>query len=313
MVEKREIDILLVTYNAEKYIAQALDSIFNQTLCDNMSARIVVVDDCSKDGTLSIIHCKEKESPFPFKYIEGNNNLGITRNYQRAFSNCTADYVAVLEGDDYWCSPKHLQQHIDFLEEHKECSMSANRFVILRQSTGVMDSPNKEIICSGAYKLIALSDLFPYNHIGNFSSCVYRGSNLKKINQKIWDVQIDYVDDWMIAMELAHYGLIGQLQDCTTVYRQNDASTWANLSVKEKRQRTIHRIEECDKFYNYKYSKQFNAHKQLIKESISYNQMSEMRKKYPLIIVYVYEFVRHIPKLFLSPDAKNKLKKWLKK
>ena len=95
------VDIILVSYNQESYIRQAVESILNQQVSDGVDVRVIIADDHSDDNTLSIIAEYEKRSRFPFYYLPHENNMGMQRNYQRAFASCQGDYVMILEGDDY--------------------------------------------------------------------------------------------------------------------------------------------------------------------------------------------------------------------
>ena len=122
-----KLNIVLITYNQAQYIAQALDGLIMQRLDSDVEVLVIVADDASTDDTLAIIRTYEAQSPFPFIYLPQEVNMGHVLNYKRAFAACTGDYVAILEGDDWWCNPYHLQKHLDFLDEHHECVLSANR------------------------------------------------------------------------------------------------------------------------------------------------------------------------------------------
>ena len=77
-----QLDILIISYNQEQYIAQAVESILMQRVSDDVQVRVIVADDCSKDNTLEIIKSYEEKSPFPFVYLAADTNLGISKNYQ---------------------------------------------------------------------------------------------------------------------------------------------------------------------------------------------------------------------------------------
>lgn len=118
-------NIILITYNQEKDIRQALESILMQKRTFDFN--IIVADDCSTDTTLQIISEYAEKSDIEFIFLPQTSNLGYIKNYQRAFAACNRDYIAIMEGDDYWLSPSHLENHIRFLANHPECSMSYNR------------------------------------------------------------------------------------------------------------------------------------------------------------------------------------------
>src|SRR5437879_4589544 len=118
--------VLLVTYNHAKYVAQALDSILMQR--PDFDFEIVVADDCSSDLTTSII--KEYEKQYSqLRVLPPDNHLGISRNYQRGFAACRGEYIAVLEGDDYWISPRKLQAMSAFLNRNPHCSFCFHRII----------------------------------------------------------------------------------------------------------------------------------------------------------------------------------------
>lgn len=125
------VDVILVSYNQENYIAQAVESILMQQVRDDVVVRIIVADDCSTDNTLKIIKSYDSfrtsfsydRKKIKFLYLSSPINLGLGGNYQRAFAACDADYISILEGDDYWTNPQKLQKQIDFLEENTDSGL----------------------------------------------------------------------------------------------------------------------------------------------------------------------------------------------
>src|SRR5256885_224442 len=100
---KYKLSVLVTVYNHEKYIAEALDSILNQKV--NFEFEIVIADDVSTDSTKSIIEKYAKEHPHRnIRILKSEKNLGITKNLQRGLQSCQGEYIAILEGDDYWIS-----------------------------------------------------------------------------------------------------------------------------------------------------------------------------------------------------------------
>ena len=96
-----KVSVLVVTRNHEKYIRQALDSVVMQET--DFDFEVVIADDFSDDLTLVI--AEEYQRHFhSLQLLPSEKHLGITRNYQRGFAACVGEYIAVLEGDDYWTS-----------------------------------------------------------------------------------------------------------------------------------------------------------------------------------------------------------------
>lgn len=91
------ISIAMPTYNGEKYLRSQLDSIYAQTMAPD---EVVVVDDCSKDGTVEIL--KDYKKKYGLKYYVNEKNLGYNRNFEKAISLCSGDYIALSDQDDVW-------------------------------------------------------------------------------------------------------------------------------------------------------------------------------------------------------------------
>lgn len=116
--ECADVDIMMLTYNHEKYIAQALDSILRQKT--QYSYRILIGEDCSTDHTRKIVEDYYWKYPNKIEAILWEKNVGGLKNDLEIMHRCNARYVACLEGDDYWTSPNKLQKQISFLEKHPE-------------------------------------------------------------------------------------------------------------------------------------------------------------------------------------------------
>ena len=133
-----KLDIVYISYNQAPYVADALGGIIMQQLPSNIEARVLIADDCSSDGTVDVIKEYEHMSPFPFVYLESNYNIGMLENYRRVFQSIEGDYVAILEGDDYWTDPFKLQKQILFLSAHPECGMCYTDCSILGGTDSVL-------------------------------------------------------------------------------------------------------------------------------------------------------------------------------
>jgi glycosyltransferase involved in cell wall biosynthesis len=96
-----KVSIALAAYNGEKYLKKQLESIFSQTHSD---IEVVVCDDCSTDKTLKILASYRKEKRL--RIFINKKNLGYIKNFERAISLCTGDYIALSDQDDVWMPDK---------------------------------------------------------------------------------------------------------------------------------------------------------------------------------------------------------------
>jgi len=98
------VSIALCTYNGAAYLKEQLDSLINQTYTN---LEIIAVDDRSSDNTIEILH--RYASDFPgrnIKVYSNEQNLGYTRNFEKAIGLCTGEYIALCDQDDIWDTDK---------------------------------------------------------------------------------------------------------------------------------------------------------------------------------------------------------------
>ena len=134
------VSVCVTTYNHEKYVAQALDSIIAQKT--KYSMEVLVGDDCSTDNTQAILRQYEKQYPGFFKMFYRKRNMyhSIPTNSMDLRSRACGKYVIILEGDDYWTDNHKLEEQIDFLEGHQEYLAVAHNCVAVNETS----QPNGE-------------------------------------------------------------------------------------------------------------------------------------------------------------------------
>lgn len=92
------VSIALATYNGEKFIAEQLDSLINQTY---QELEIIICDDGSTDKTVEIIqNYQQKDSRICL--FQNETNLGVLKNFEKAISLSSGDYIALSDQDDIW-------------------------------------------------------------------------------------------------------------------------------------------------------------------------------------------------------------------
>lgn len=134
------VSIYCGTYNHEKYIEEALDSILKQKV--NFDIEVLVGEDCSTDGTKSVLKAYEKKHPgrLTVFYRDHNMNKEKLTNTRDLKMRCKGKYVIALEGDDFWLDEYKLQKQVDFLETHPEFIAVAHNCVVVGEDS----KPNGE-------------------------------------------------------------------------------------------------------------------------------------------------------------------------
>ena len=92
----KKISVLMGVYNCENTLAEAIDSIIQQTYTN---WELIICDDGSNDNTLKIaMEYAEKDSRI--RILKNNKNIGLNATLNRCWKNATGDYIARMDGDD---------------------------------------------------------------------------------------------------------------------------------------------------------------------------------------------------------------------
>lgn len=123
-----KLSVFVVTYNQERYIRQCLDSIMMQQV--DFDYEVIIGEDCSTDSTATI--CDEYAEKYPFVHVyHHSKNIGLLKNWEFVMNRCQGEYIALLEGDDYWIDGNKLQRQVDWLDAHPEYTLTFTRAEIL--------------------------------------------------------------------------------------------------------------------------------------------------------------------------------------
>lgn len=222
------VSVIIVCYNQEKYIAKALTSALAQK--GDFTYEIIVSDDGSADGTPKIIEDFCKKHPKIMRRIGGTQNVGISANFKRCFEEAAGEFVAVLEGDDYWLDDRNLKDKLEFIRKNPECSMVFSKTQMLFEEKGeleirYLDRQNR--IASN--KVTGLDFLLDpsMNLIVNFSSCFFRTDLMRTLPQRIYDYRLSEIS---VAFFLEQHGPIGYINKPLSAYRHHGGGAWSGLN-----------------------------------------------------------------------------------
>lgn len=263
--EKFRLTILLVTYNQERFIRQAMESILQQEFEGKIE--LIVADDTSTDRTPEIIREYDgRDSRFLFRYLERTGNLGGTKNYQRGFAACSGDYIAIMEGDDYWSSPLKLRRQADFLGSHRECDLCAVNFHVLDESNSQMYPRTP---AGSGYRYISARDLIADNIVSNFSTCMYRKSALDSLPEGLFEIS-SY--DWIVNICVARNSMIGYLEEPMSVYRLHAQGIWTQMTQLEQLKAQLELLAPYDALTEGVFHDEFEALKNRLEEAIAQSE-----------------------------------------
>lgn len=245
-----KVSVSIITYNQEPYIGDAIDSVLMQRA--NFDYEIVVGDDGSTDRTREILLDRQIKHEGKIRLLFHEKNMGDygRSNLVITLNACRGEYVAILDGDDYWTSSDKLQRQADFLDRHRECSACFHRFKL-------RDEHGRETVAArppGRRTFYTLEDVLLGNFIG-FSTTMFRRGLFELPAWYMGDV----VGDWVVHVLNAEQGNIGFIDDVMTACRDHDDSmshlgggVWLRtlgiqtcLILKEQFGRKRHRALDC--------------------------------------------------------------------
>lgn len=129
MNAKPDLSIVVATYNHEKFVSEAIESILKQKT--HYSYEVWIGDDCSSDNTQLILRDYMHKTPDNFHYILRKKNIGADQNFSELYSKTNGRYLIVLEGDDYWIDDNKIEFQLNFLETHKEYFAIAHNTLVI--------------------------------------------------------------------------------------------------------------------------------------------------------------------------------------
>lgn len=215
-----KVSVAMITYNHEEFIAKALDSVLLQET--NFEYEIVIGEDCSTDNTRNIIIDYSKKYPGKLRLLLNETNLGMHRNGVETLQSCKGEYIAMLEGDDYWTSPVKLQKQVAFLDSHPECAICFHNVTEVYKDG---DRESHSFIRNDCKEFYTVEDLLRKNFIPT-PSTMFRNGLVPKVPE--W-VSLLPMGDWPLHILNALHGKVGYINETMAVHMNHRGGAWAAM------------------------------------------------------------------------------------
>jgi glycosyltransferase involved in cell wall biosynthesis len=242
----------MVTYNQERYIAQAIESALTQRT--TFPFEIVIGEDCSTDTTRAIVCDFARRNPDQIRLRLAESNEGGKRNFMQTFAECRGKYVTILEGDDYWTSPDKLQLQVDALEAHPDWALCFHPTECIYEDGNEGPAVHPE---NWDRLESQLEDLFEQNFMLT-SSVVFRNRLFPELPH--WFGEI-ILGDWPLHILNAAHGKIGFLPQTMSAYRIHAGGAHSSRSTVGKIEEVFQMLTAVDHHFDGKYSKQIDAYR----------------------------------------------------
>ncbi len=293
------VSVAVMTYNHVDFIAKAIDSILCQKT--DFSFEICIGEDDSSDGTREI--CQQYATKYPHiirlferkrddvmvinGYVTGRFNMIET------LKSCRGNYIAILEGDDYWIDPLKLQKQVDYLENNPDYALCFCNINVIYLDERKKDHPGygTEKLPEGYLQPISppkqttdINDLVDGNFI-HTPGVLFR--NWIKDQGLPRYLRHTPIGDWPLHMYTALQGKLYYFSDQMAVYRVHENGLWSTLSDFDKltkgmmqlpsmiaenifqediQLRLVNRLNSLLSYFRYLYHKEIETYKNLTTE-----------------------------------------------
>jgi glycosyltransferase involved in cell wall biosynthesis len=129
-----EISAVVICYNQERYIADAIESVLAQTASDRVR-EIFVVDDCSSDNTVDVAKTVARRDPRVVVIRRETNSGGCAAPRNDGIAQSTGTHIALLDGDDIWM-PEKIAHQVEALEARPDIGLLFSDYVVFDDETG---------------------------------------------------------------------------------------------------------------------------------------------------------------------------------
>lgn len=219
-MKKFRVTVVVLTYNHENYIRQAIQSILDQKT--EFDVKIIISNDGSTDKTEEIVKQFALDFPEQIFLISRKENIGIRKSIFELVAQVEGDYLAILDGDDYWSYENKLQKQVDFLDTNPEYNGVFHDALIehLDTSGKVLYGGKKMYTQSYVFNEdIIVSEIIERKIILPSSSALIR---LSCVKTKDWELITDnYSFLWKLTLFAIRNGKFKFLNEPWSVYRNH--------------------------------------------------------------------------------------------
>jgi glycosyltransferase involved in cell wall biosynthesis len=243
-----KLSVVTVTYNHERFIAQAIESILAQNV--NFDYEIVIGEDCSTDGTRAVVEEFHRRYPDRIRLLLRERNVGSQRNFIETVEACRGEYVAFLDGDDYWTATDKLQKQVDFLDTHPDRAICCGR------ARAVYDSRPEDF--DGWWDVVPVYPTGTYTFESVLKTCfvyltasVLRREFIPSFPQWLYEMKLA---DWPLCIMVARHGKFELTDDVVAAYRIHTGGIWSALPHLTRLNELARMLKALDKEFGYQYS-----------------------------------------------------------
>lgn len=235
------VSVCCITYNHKEYIRENLEGILNQKF--DYPFEIIVHDDVSTDGTIEILKEYKEKYPDKIKLLleEENRYQYGEKMFYLAAKEAVGKYIAICEGDDYWCDPYKLKKQFEFMEKNLDCT-----YLCHASYMRIYGKDNlTEFRTFDDDRYINLEEVLE-------NGCVFPTASLFVRRESFNNIPEFYlkapVEDEPLKLLCLSQGKGYYSDELMCVYRKNHPGSW-NATVKQQKEKRLNHHREKKKMY----------------------------------------------------------------
>ncbi len=282
-LEENLISVIIPSYNRKEYLKKAIESVLKQTY---QNKEIIIVDDCSNDGTEEYFTEKYKDDS-RIKFYKNKENLGAGASRKNGYDKSKGNYIIFMDDDDYYTNYSFFEKAIEILESKKYISMVSSSSMIEYVNEKRMEESIMNI--EGEINNVEYLSSFQQRYMKSNSTftTVFRKIDLEKANIK----EVKMLNDSSIYLRALLVGDAYILKMISGVYRIHSKNISSNLDVEF----IIENIEEKYKIYE-----------EIVKRNLLDNPKEWLKNQVLLTISFFVKFNK------TGEKEINKLIEWCK-
>lgn len=202
-----KVSVCIPSYNCAPFLAEALDSVLNQSYTD---FELLIIDDCSTDSSAEII-ARYAERDARIVFLRNETNLGMVANWNRCLHEARGEYIRYLFADDLFASPACLEKMTAALDADREVSLVVSARNIIDENSHIkrvashfrdgMDGPGTQVIRRCLYEA--------RNLIGEPSVVMFRKSQALRGFHPGYAQLVD-LEMWFYLLEQGRFAYLGE-------------------------------------------------------------------------------------------------------
>ena len=234
MIAPLKISVAMCTFNGDRYLSEQLNSIARQTLSP---FELVVCDDGSTDDSLELLNTFSNSVSFPVRLYVNDENLGSTKNFEKAMELCTGDIIALADQDDVWLPSK--------LERIEKSFSGQPQVGVVFTDAVLVDSElrplNLQLWKSVRFTRVqqwrlrngGAADVLLKHNVVTGATMAFRASHLRKVLPipQVWSH-----DAW-VALLVSFFSRVEIIREPLILYRQHSSNQVGVSALKTKAER----------------------------------------------------------------------------